>query len=57
LIDPYDVNALHAALDRALHDDPWRQQAGTRGIQRAAGFGWDRTAADTAAVYKHVAAL
>jgi glycosyltransferase involved in cell wall biosynthesis len=57
LIDPYDVNALHAALDRALHDDPWRQQAGTLGIQRAAGFGWDRTAADTAAVYKHVAAL
>lgn len=57
LIDPYDINALHAALDRALHDDSWRQQAIARGIQRAAGFSWDRTAAETAAVYQHVATL
>jgi len=57
LIDPYDINALHAALDRALHDDRWRQQAIARGIQRAAGFSWDRTAAETAAVYQHVATL
>jgi alpha-1,3-rhamnosyl/mannosyltransferase len=56
LIDPYDVNAIQAALDRALHDDSWRAQSASRGTQRAAGFSWDRTAADTAAVYQQVAA-
>jgi len=56
LIDPYDVDAIQASLDRALHDDAWRAQAAARGTQRAAGFSWDRTAADTAAVYQQVAA-
>ncbi len=56
LVDPYDVDAIRAALYEALEDHRWRAEAASRGLQRAAAFSWERTAADTAAVYRRVAA-
>lgn len=44
LIDPYDRDALRAALVRVLHDRPLRQQMRAHGPERAAGYRWQRSA-------------
>jgi len=55
-VPPDDVDALAAALRRALTDSAWREQARSRGFARAARFTWESTASRTAAVYRHVIA-
>ena len=56
LIHPEDVNALRAALERALQDEPWRQQARAAGLARAATFSWQQCVQRTVAVYQQLGA-
>jgi glycosyltransferase involved in cell wall biosynthesis len=50
LVDPTDVDALAAAIRRALTDDDLRRELIARGLRQAARFSWDRCAAETLAV-------
>jgi glycosyltransferase involved in cell wall biosynthesis len=45
LVDPGDVEALAAAIDRVATDDTAAERARTAGLARAATFTWDRAAA------------
>jgi len=53
-IDPTDEAALAEAIHRALTDEPLRAQLHQAGLARAALFSWERTAAETLAVYRTV---
>jgi glycosyltransferase involved in cell wall biosynthesis len=53
-VDPYDVEALAQAMHRVLSNEDLRQDLSQRGLARAAGFTWERTARETVAVYKKV---
>jgi len=52
LVDPEDVEAIAAGLQSLLTDEPLRQELRQRGLNHAAGFTWQKTAAETAAVYR-----
>jgi glycosyltransferase involved in cell wall biosynthesis len=54
MVDPFDIDALAAALDRALNDEAWRAEATGRGIERAAQFTWQRAAEQLLIVYERV---
>ncbi len=43
-VDPQDADALAAAMLRALSDSVWLAEQGAAGLQRAAGFTWDKSA-------------
>lgn len=51
LVDPYDVPALAAAIERVLDDAPLRAELQRRGFARAARFTWEQVARETLAVY------
>jgi glycosyltransferase involved in cell wall biosynthesis len=51
LVDPTDVAALAAGIQRLLDDAPLRMRLVERGRARAAEFGWDRTARAALASY------
>jgi glycosyltransferase involved in cell wall biosynthesis len=51
-IDPYDVGALAAAIERGLSDAPLRSDLRWRGMLRAARFTWTHAARETLAVYQ-----
>jgi glycosyltransferase involved in cell wall biosynthesis len=53
-VDPYDVDALAAAIGRVLGDAPLRAELRARGLARAAQFTWERAARETLAVYREV---
>jgi alpha-1,3-rhamnosyl/mannosyltransferase len=55
LAEPSDVGALSAAVTRALADESLRQEMREKGLARAAGFSWERTARDMLAVYHRLA--
>ncbi len=44
LFDPFDVEGMSRALERALTDEVFREQARAYGLQRAKHFSWDQTA-------------
>jgi len=52
LVDPYDVAAIKAGLERLVFDDARRAELRALGLRRAAEFSWDRTALETKAVYE-----
>ena len=52
LVDPEDVKAITAALHRILTDADLRATLRQRGLAHAARFTWQRTAAETVAVYR-----
>lgn len=54
LIHPEDTDALGAALARALQDEPWRAQARTAGLARAATFSWQACVDRTVQVYQQL---
>jgi glycosyltransferase involved in cell wall biosynthesis len=54
LVDPYDVEAIAAAMRRVLSDPELAQDLRARGLARAAQFTWERTARETIAVYERV---
>jgi glycosyltransferase involved in cell wall biosynthesis len=51
-VDPLDVEALAEAMRRALSDEALRQEMRKRGLQRAKGFSWTKTAWETVQVYR-----
>jgi glycosyltransferase involved in cell wall biosynthesis len=53
-IDPTDEAALAEAIHRALTDELLRARLREAGLARAAKFSWERTAAETLAVYRKV---
>ncbi len=54
LINPNDPDTLIAALNRALNDLEWREQARDAGIQRAKQFTWERSAQIALSTYETV---
>ena len=54
LVNPRDDDAIAAALQRALDDEPWRAAAIVRGIARAKEFTWERAGRQLLAVYESV---
>jgi alpha-1,3-rhamnosyl/mannosyltransferase len=55
LVEPVDVRALTDAMATVLADEPLRSHLREAGLQRAALFSWERTARETAAVYREAA--
>lgn len=54
LVDPHDVSAIAAALDRVVSDAALRANLKQRSLDRAAAFTWEQTAAQTLAVYRTI---
>jgi glycosyltransferase involved in cell wall biosynthesis len=54
LVDPYDVEAIAAAMQRVLSEPELAEDLRRRGLARAAEFTWERTARETIAVYERV---
>ncbi len=54
---PDDAESLTAALRRLLRDDDLRAHLRRRGLAQAARFSWERTAAETRAVYDKIASF
>ena len=54
LLSPDDPRALAGAMLHLVNDPAERQRLSHRGLERAAAFTWERTAAQTIAVYHHV---
>ena len=52
MVDPYDVEALAAGLNRMLTDALLRGELRERGLVHARQFSWPRTAQETARVYR-----
>ena len=51
-VDPLDVAGLAEAMRRVLDDEALRQEMRKRGLQRAKGFSWTKTAQETVQVYR-----
>jgi alpha-1,3-rhamnosyl/mannosyltransferase len=56
LIDPYDVAGWRTALARIMLDDDWCEQLRCGAVEHARPFTWERCAASTLRVYRHIAA-
>ena len=56
LVDPYHSSAIVDAIRRLLGDDRLHAEYARRGLERAAFFSWDRTAALTLEAYRKAAA-
>lgn len=54
LVEPHDVDALTAAVERLLEDDGWRHLARQNSLNVARKFTWDSTVSKTAEVYRYV---
>lgn len=54
-VEPEDVDALSAALHLITDQPALRDELRARGLQRAAGYSWQRCARETIAVYESVA--
>jgi glycosyltransferase involved in cell wall biosynthesis len=55
LVDPHDPDALAAAMELALLDEPLRADLRRRGLERAATFTWQIAAERLLAVYQKLA--
>lgn len=51
-VDPLDVDAIRAGLERLVADADWRAQAVPAGLAQAAQYSWQRTVDSTLAVYR-----
>ena len=52
LVDPRDIGGLAEAMERALMDEGKRREMREKGLRRAGEFSWERTARETAQVYR-----
>src|SRR6476659_4186436 len=52
LVDPFDVNALAAAIEKVISDSNLRAKLSVQGLARAKLFEWRGTARQTLAVYQ-----
>jgi len=50
-----DIEGLQLLVVKALADEGWRVDAIMKGLRQAAGFSWDKCAAETMAVYRELA--
>jgi alpha-1,3-rhamnosyl/mannosyltransferase len=55
LVDPYSVDEIAAGMERILDDRAYAADLRARGLTRAAGFTWRRSAEQHVAVYEAVA--
>ena len=55
LVDPFDVDAMAAAIDSVISDQQLRTELTNKGLQRAKLFNWQTTARQTLAVYQKAA--
>jgi len=53
-IDPDDIAGFSDAIAEALTDSEWRTAARQRGLERAAGFTWDKCVETTVSIYRSV---
>lgn len=51
LVDPYDIQAIRAGLQRVTEDSGRREDLRRRGFERAAEFSWENCARQTLGVY------
>jgi glycosyltransferase involved in cell wall biosynthesis len=56
LVDPTDTTAIAAAMRRVLEDEALRRSLSAKSLAQAATFSWQRTAAETLAVYREMTA-
>jgi alpha-1,3-rhamnosyl/mannosyltransferase len=54
LFDPEDTGAMVAAIERVLTDETLREELRQRGLVQARRFSWQRTAAETLAIYRRL---
>jgi glycosyltransferase involved in cell wall biosynthesis len=54
LVDPEDVDAIHAALEQLMRDEPVAAAFARRGLARADQFSWEKAAEQTWNVYQGV---
>jgi len=52
MIDPLDVNAIAAAIQKVMMDSNFRSELRVKGLERAKVFDWKETARKTLAVYE-----
>ena len=57
LVDPFDVHALAAAIERVVSDSNLRARLSVQGLARAKLFEWRETARQTLAVYQKAARI
>jgi glycosyltransferase involved in cell wall biosynthesis len=57
LVDPFEVDALAAALERVVSDSNLRAELSVQGLARAKLFNWQETARQTLAVYRKAAGV
>jgi len=55
MVDPHDTAAWVEAMRRVLTDGVLRDEMIRKGLERSRMFSWDKTAAETAGVYRRVA--
>lgn len=55
LVDPYDVDAIHAGAERVLSDSVLRREMVERGLQRSKDFNWKKTATATRDLFESLA--
>jgi glycosyltransferase involved in cell wall biosynthesis len=56
LFDPYDVESIASAIGRLLDDGALRRRMVQAGLEQAARFTWEKTAAQTLDVYRKLVA-
>jgi glycosyltransferase involved in cell wall biosynthesis len=56
LIDPYDVDGLARAMTTLMVNQQRRRELAAKGLEQAQHFSWQKTIAETMAVYRSVAA-
>lgn len=53
-LDPFDVNAIAAAIEKLINDSDLRRELSVKGRSRAEEFDWRETAQRTLQIYKQV---
>jgi len=53
-VDPFDIEAIAAAITRLLNNSALRKEFSVRGQERARTFSWQKTAQETLTVYREV---
>jgi len=54
LVDPYDIDELASAMERVLRDKQLRERMVGKGMERARGFSWKKTAEIVAEAFRKV---
>jgi len=57
LVDPFDVDALSAAIEKVISDSDLRATLSVKGLARAKRFDWRETARQTLAVYRKASGI